>query len=56
MLGYGMTKALRWKCERCGKILHSLYLKQLDFLVAQHKLKHKGEPRQVKNPVKASAK
>jgi hypothetical protein len=42
-----MTKVIKWKCSECDKVLESLYHKQLDFLISQHKYMHehkkKGE-------------
>ena len=36
-------EVLKWKCPLCGKELKSLYKKQFEWLVEQHKLKHKKE-------------
>ena len=34
---------LRWECDKCDKKIKSLYQKQLDHLVKQHKLTHDSE-------------
>ncbi len=37
------TEVQRWACPDCGLVIESIYFKQFEYNVSQHKKKHKAK-------------